>query len=440
MDEFTAGDLAVRACFQVSFDTLPRRLNGGGVDPAHVFRLLGVWQGPSIELHAAVALIGEPEGPVADALEVLVDAHLLESPFPDRYQFHALLGAYAAERAQAEEPPQITEEAARRVLGWYLRTADAAARVVAPYRGRVPLDQAEPGSEPLAFATAEQALGWSEQERANLVAATRQAASGGLDDIAWKLPVAATVCFDRQGYRTEWLTTHRIALTSVRQLGDRRGEAWVLNNLGMVLGQQHVDDAVDYFEQALAILRDTGDRQDQARTANNLAFCYLVLGRHNEAVAALLDALQLQRELGRRYGEGVALLNLAEAYLELGRHDEALACSEEALGIVREVGSVRYEGYALYNLGRANLELGRSAEAVGLFEQALATHRAAGDRYGEAQVLQRIGKAHAQAGRLAAARTTWMRARSIFEGLGEEGRAADLGAELEQLGAGPGGP
>jgi Tetratricopeptide repeat len=77
-----------------------------------------------------------------------------------------------------------------------------------------------------------------------------------LHDIAWELPVAATVCFDRLGYRAEWLTTHRIALDSVRELGDRRGEAWVLNNLGMVLGQQHVDGAVGYFEQALAIFRE----------------------------------------------------------------------------------------------------------------------------------------------------------------------------------------
>ena len=253
MDELTAGDLAMRACFQVSFDALPHR-NGTSTDPARAFRLLGVWQGPSIGLPAAAALIGQPEWPVADALEVLVDAHLLESPAPDRYRLHDLLRAYAADRARADEPPLTVEDAVRRVLDWYLRTADAAAGVVAPYRERVPLDPAEPGSVPLAFATAEQALAWSEQERTNLVAATRQAASQGLHDIAWKLPVAASVCFDRLGYRTEWLTTHRIALDSVRELGDRRGEAWVLNNIGMVLGQQHVNEAVGYFEQALAIL------------------------------------------------------------------------------------------------------------------------------------------------------------------------------------------
>jgi tetratricopeptide (TPR) repeat protein len=316
MDELTAGDLAMRACFQVSFDALPHR-NGTSTDPARAFRLLGVWQGPSIGLRAAAALIGQPEWPVADALEVLVDAHLLESPAPDRYRLHDLLRAYAADRARADEPPLAVEDAVRRVLDWYLRTTDAAAGVVAPPRERVPLDPAEPGRVPLAFATAEKALDWCEQERTNLVAATRQAAAHGLHDIAWKLPVAATVSFDRLGYRAEWLATHRIALDSARKLGDWRAEAWVLNNIGTVLGQQHVNDAIGYFEQALAVVRENGDRPDEARAANNLAFCYLVLGRHEEAVAPLLDSLQLQRELGRRYGEAVALCNLGEAYIEL---------------------------------------------------------------------------------------------------------------------------
>jgi DNA-binding SARP family transcriptional activator len=438
VDEFAAGDLAVRACFQVSFDTLPHRAGHDGADPAHVFRMLGVWRGPFIGVPAATALTGDPADSVADALEVLVDAHLLESPVPDRYQFHALLGAYAADRARADEPPQPVEDAVRRVLGWYLRTADAAASVVAPYRERVPLGPAEPGTEGLAFGTAEQALGWSEQERANLVSATRQAASAGLHDVAWKLPVAAAVCFDRHGYRTEWLATHRIALASVRELGDRRGEAWVLNNIGMVLGQQRENDAVGYFEQALAILRQTGDRPDLARTTNNLAFCYLVLGRPEEAVEALLDALALQRELGLRYGEGVALCNLAEAYLELGRDADAIACAQQALIIVREVGSLRYEGYALANLGRAHLDLGHPGEAAGLFEQSLSVHRAAGDRYGEAQVLQYIGSAHALAGRHGEARGALARAHSLFEALGEDERAAALSAQLAELGAGPG--
>jgi DNA-binding SARP family transcriptional activator len=433
MDELAAGDLAVRAAFQVSFDSLQRPASPAAIDPARVFRLLGVWQGPSIGLRAATALIGEPEDPVADALEVLVDANLLDSPAPDRYRLHDLLRAYAAERAEADDAPQAIEDAVRRVLSWYLRTADAAAAATAPYLDRVPLDLAEPDVAPMTFAGPEQALAWCDQERANLVAATRQAASRGLHDIAWKLPAAMKVCLDRLGYRTEWLATHRIALASARELGDKAAQAWVLTNLGMVLGQQRAEEAVGYFEQALAIYRETGDQRYEAQVANNLAFCYLVLGRHEEAVTALLGALELQRAVGRRYGEGVALCNLGEAYVELGRHDEAIAASQEALEIAREVGSVRDEGYALHNLGRAHLELGRLTDAADLFEQALPIHRAAGDKFGEAQDLQRIGAARAGAGQVHEAREAWTRARTLFETLGEDTRAAELGARLEKL-------
>ena len=437
MDEFTAGDLAIRACFQVSFDELPGPGRPDEADPAHVFRLLGVWQGPSIGLRAAAAMLGQPEGPVGDALELLIDANLVDSPAPDRYRFHDLLRAYAEEKAVAQEPAPAIEDAARRLLTWYLRSADAAANAVSPYRNPVPLGPPEPGIQPLAFDSADEALRWCEAERANLVAATRQAAAQGLHDIAWKLPVTAMICFELHGYRAEWITTHRIALASARELGDRLGEARVLNNLGVVLGQQHVDDAIGHFERALAIYRETGDRWGQAQATNNLAFSYRFLGRYDEAVGALLAALDLQREVGQRYGEGIALCNLGEAYLDLRCFEDAISRSHEALAVARGIGSARLEGYARYNLGRAALELGSAAEAVGLLEQALATHLAGGDKFGEAQDLHQIGIAYARAGRPDDAREAWARAWSIFESLGDDRQAEEVRCRLRDSGAQP---
>ena len=82
LDEMRAGDLAVRASFQVSFTSLPPSTDKQGIDPARAFCLLGLWQGPSISSAAAAALFGVPEYSAEDALEVLVDTHLLESVAP----------------------------------------------------------------------------------------------------------------------------------------------------------------------------------------------------------------------------------------------------------------------------------------------------------------------------------------------------------------------
>jgi hypothetical protein len=103
----------VRASFEVSIASLAGSTGPGGVDPARAFRLLGVWTGPFIALPAACALLGQEEQPVADALEVLLGAHLLETPEPDVYR-HL-------------EPRRLTAGAAAR-LGSARRRAPAARR------------------------------------------------------------------------------------------------------------------------------------------------------------------------------------------------------------------------------------------------------------------------------------------------------------------------
>jgi hypothetical protein len=115
LDEFQAGDLAVRDSFRVSYDNLHATGEGR---PARLFQLLGLWGELSISLATAVALTGEPEGDVADALETLVDAHLLESAEPGQYRLHSLLRVYATERAAAEIPADERDTMIRRLRDW----------------------------------------------------------------------------------------------------------------------------------------------------------------------------------------------------------------------------------------------------------------------------------------------------------------------------------
>src|SRR5689334_22252016 len=200
LDEMRAGDLAVRASFEVSFTSLPPSTDKQGIDPALAFRLLGLWQGPSISAVAAAALFGVPEYSAEDALEVLVDTHLLESVTTDRYRFHDLLRVYAAERAADDLLAAERDAAVTRLLAWYMRTADAAATAVSPRRFNIPVGGPdEDDVPPLAFASADEALAWYDSERANLVSATRQAAGSGQHDVAWRLPTPLFMIFESRG-------------------------------------------------------------------------------------------------------------------------------------------------------------------------------------------------------------------------------------------------
>ena len=431
LDELKVGDLAVRASFEVSFSSLPSSAGPGHVAPAHAFRMLGLWHGPSIGLGAAAAMVGQPESKVADALEALFDAHLLESPSPYRYQFHDLLRVYAAERAEAEELEQERNAAVRRLLSWYVHTADAAAQAISPYRYQNELDDLEPGCQSRAFATADQALTWYDAERASLVAATRQAADLKFDHAAWQLAASLFSVFSRRGNWADCVTTHRIALTSARRTGNRRGEAWVLNNLGEALGRRHRQEAISYLEESLAIRREIGDRRGEAQAANNLGNVHLELGRPQEALDYLKRSLLLQQDGGYRYGEGIALHNLGEAYLDLGRFDEAIKSLQRAREVFTELTVLNGEGWVLHSLGRAYLGQGRPGEAISHLQEALAIRRSIGDRRNQAITLRLIGEVSESAGDTGAARDCWRQALAIFGELGDEVQSAELTQLLE---------
>ena len=430
LDELRVGNLAVRASFEVSFASLSGSGHPGGVDPPRAFRLLGVWPGPSIGLAAAAALLGQPESETAEALEILVDAHLLDSPVPDVYRFHDLLRVYAADRAREQETEEDRRNAITRVLTWYLHTMEAAARIISPQHTRVPLDAPPRLVRPLDFATLDEALNWCEAERPRLVAAVRLAAESGLHEIAWKMPAAAMSFFYRRSHWTNWVATHQIGLSSAREMGDGLAEAWMLNNLGMAYGQQRMEDSVTCFEQALALYREVGDTQGETRAATNVANAYFELGRFSEALAAAQRSLAVQRQFGKRYGEGITLGILGGACSELAQYDEAIDYLQEALAIFGELGDQDSEANSLSDLGAAYLGRGGMDQAIGCLRDALAIRRDIGDRHGQALTLRRLGLTEQRAGNPREGRELLSEALRLLEELGDHAQSAQVRADL----------
>ena len=429
LDELRVGDLAVRASFQVSFASLPASAQPDGIAPADAFRLLGLWSGPSISSAAAAALFGTPEYSAADVLEILVDAHLLESKTPDRYQFHDLLRVYSSERAMADLSGPDRHAAISRLLSWYMRTADAAATAQVPQRYNIPLDPVETDPSPLGFASAEDALTWYDAESANLVAATRQAAESGLHDIAWRLPAPLYLVFNSHGNWVDCIATHRIALESARQADNPQGEAWILNNLGNALGVSRDPEGIGYLEQSLAIRHEIGDLIGEGQAANNLADAYQWLGRTDEALDLYRRALDVNRRAGGRYGESIALVNLGSALLDLDRAEEAIDYLLQARHSFAEINFEDGVGYVLHTLGRCYLSLGRDADALESLRAALAIHRATGNRRRQALTLKFLGTAQSRAGLTAEARESWTQAAVIFEELGDNVLVAEVRTE-----------
>lgn len=435
LDTLQAGNLAVRTAFGASYSNLRRRRNGEkeGIDASQLFRFLSLWTGPSISLPAASALMGKPEASVLSALQTLADEHLLESPASGRYCFHDLIRIYAAERTHIEETMESQETAITRLLNWYLHTTEAAAQVISPQNTRVPLSSRLGGVRPLDFRSIEEAIAWCEAERACLVAATSLANNSALHELAWKVPAAAMSFFYRRGYWSDWVATHEIGLGSARAIEDRHAEAWMLNNLGIVSGIRHMEESIDYLQQAMAICAEIDDRRGEARTANNVATACLNLRRFDAALEVAQRSLQIQRKAGLRHGEGIALRNLGNCYRHSGSYDQALGLLQQSLVILRELGDRDAEADTLADLGDTYLGLDQGSKSREFLRQSLAITRAIGNRYGEARTLRRLGHAEIQAGNARQAHQLLSEATSLFEELGDRAQAAETQAAAARI-------
>jgi tetratricopeptide (TPR) repeat protein len=431
LDELKTGDLAVRASFQVSYDSL--RTAGSGIDPARAFRLLGLWQGTWIGLSAAAALLGEPEDDVADVLEALVDVNLLESPGPEQYRFHDLLKVYAMERAQSEETEGAREGTVSRLLRWYLDTAQAAADTVSPRRYQVPRETVPNVTAVPAFVGLDEALAWYDDERANLVAAARQAADADLHEIAWRLPTTLFPAFNRRSNWADCVTTNRIGVESARKTGDRPGEAWALSTLGFAMAKLRDPEAFGHLEQALALRQELGDTQGEVQTALALGEAHLNMsGPGTAALEVMRHAVNLLWPMGASPLLAAAVNNLGEVHYGLGDLNSAADCYRESCDIYREIGGYGL-GHALHNLGRVNLALGRIDDANACLKEAVRAHQKSGDLAGEAIAIKNLGHVHTATGDIAGARAAWTSALAIFEQVNDAVEAAEVIAALSSL-------
>ncbi|MFC4019156.1 tetratricopeptide repeat protein [Micromonospora sp. GCM10011542] len=356
---------AVRAVFAWSY----RALNPTS---ARLFRLLGLHPGPDLTAPAAAALTGGPVSRVRQPLDALVSAHLLEQSAPGRYQLHDLLLAYAVDQVRHLESIADRQAALRRVLDWYLHSADAALARTLPFYRAVPL--APPADvTPLAFATSGEADAWFDAERDNLVAATRVAAEAGQPEKAWQLAALLRSVFMHQNAFESWFATARIGLAAARTLGDRRGEAEALECLGKAHFQaRQLPEAAEHHRAALAIRREIGDEYGTAVSINALGLLGLRHRRLTESLTHFSESLAIFKRLGNQRWQALLLSNLAETRYELGELTEAAELLERALVVQRKIDDRGQEGNCLFFLSMTLRELGRIEEALAAIESALA--------------------------------------------------------------------
>jgi tetratricopeptide (TPR) repeat protein len=366
---------------------------------ARMFRLLGSHAGPDVSIAEAATLADTTVAGARPLLRGLADDHLLEMTATTRFSFHDLLRSYARECSEAEDSAIDRAAAIERGLSWFLHAADAADSVFRPNRRPATLALPTPPGGVVSFRCHSEALEWCESERANVVAATHQAAECGLHAVAWQLPVLLWSFFTLRSYWDDWIDTHTVALNSARLLADPCAQARVLNTLGHARREQgQLGAAFASYQEALQ-LSPACDRSMEADTLNNLADAYQATGNSTTAIDHYKQALAIGHQIADSpWYEGVTLTNLGEAYHQIGDFRSAMEWFGAALKVRHEISDRRGEARAMDGLGRSLQGLAEFGAAVGRHLEAVRAFREVGDRRGEAMGLYHLGLAYRELG------------------------------------------
>lgn len=457
---------AIRSVFTWSYRALPTH-------SARLFRLLGLHPGAAFSLPAAAALGEATPSRTRQLLDDLVGAHLLEQTAPDRFQFHDLLRAYATDLAQSEEPSDQRQAARRRVLSWYLHTADAAQTWLYPSEDHLPLPGPLPEVTPLVFTDYNAAVDWSEREQGNFLPAVRDAARNGMDETAWQLATILWFARPASSSERDWLELGRIGLEAATRREDQRAqtrllintgiahralnnfsegldaleravalarssqsrfdEAQALNLMGLIhLRQRELDLADAHFGQAMSVFRDLGNGQRTATALSNIASTRLSAGRLPEAASVIDEALAAHRALANRGGEGNLLRIAAALRLEEGDTDAARRSIDEALDIALALRDHTREGFWLLTLGDIQRTAAQHGDALTSYQRSAMLHRRLGDRSREALAWRGTGQTYAAMDRHGEATTFHGQAAAVHRDLGDTWQ---LALELDHLAA-----
>jgi class 3 adenylate cyclase/tetratricopeptide (TPR) repeat protein len=236
-----------------------------------------------------------------------------------------------------------------------------------------------------------------------------------------------------------------LALPIFEDLGDLKGQATVLNNLGI---ESYYDGdwkrALDVYERSRDLFRRIGDVTNVAMATNNIGEIRSDQGHLEEAARLFAEVRDSVDAAGQRLLSAVARLNLGRVAARAGRFDEAKTLIAEAADAFHEIRAASFAQEARVRLaeaavlegdhelaldetelaglaseanrapavlavlhrvrGYAHLQSGRPEEAAREFESSLGEARRAGAAYEEALSLQARARLRDDGGDAAEAR------------------------------------
>ncbi|WP_333143522.1 CHAT domain-containing tetratricopeptide repeat protein [Microcoleus sp. B13-B6] len=149
--------------------------------------------------------------------------------------------------------------------------------------------------------------------------------------------------------------------------------------------------ALNFFQQALKIYQEIGDRFGEAQALGNSAITYKKLGKYARSLEDLGKVLEIMRSIPNREGEAMALRQLGLLHRALGNYEQSLNLLEQQLELVRSLGNQKLVWEALNDLGLVYFDLSQYEKAAEAWEEQLRITKSLGNDEGTQFALSNLG-------------------------------------------------
>ncbi len=179
---------------------------------------------------------------------------------------------------------------------------------------------------------------------------------------------------------------------------------------------------------------ETSNDEDEIRSLlNSLGAVCWNIGSYEEALSYYQGALEICRNMGNKIGEGITLSGMGVVYLSLRKYEDALKCNQEALNILNPAGDQKVEGYILNSIANVYYEMSDYHRAWKYYQESLRIRKELSDKKGEAWVLHNLGRVYRSLENYEEAKKHYQRALFLAEEVGEEELTASTKNALSEF-------
>lgn len=194
-----------------------------------------------------------------------------------------------------------------------------------------------------------------------------------------------------------------------------------LNWSGVVAREQgNKAEALEYFEQALEIFEEKGDKEDIANALRNIGRTYQYLGNFTLALDYYARSLKICQEIGAKKSMLNPLLFSGTLYREQGDYAKAMEYYTRHLKISEEIGDKVGMANGLNDIGIIQINLGNYTQALDYYTRSLKIREEIGSKSNIAGSLINIGIIYLKQGDLSQALDYLRKGAKIAEETGEK--------------------